>query len=32
VGVRITSLPATAEKVWMALKAKRAHEAKQLTA
>ena len=32
VGVRITSLPATAEKVHAALKAKRAQEARQLTA
>jgi CO/xanthine dehydrogenase Mo-binding subunit len=32
VGVRITSLPATAEKVHAALKAKRAQETRQLTA
>jgi len=32
VGVRITSLPATAEKVHSALKAKRAQETRQLTA
>ena len=32
VGVRITSLPATAERVWKALQEKRAHETRQLTA
>jgi hypothetical protein len=32
VGVRVTSLPATAEKVYAAIKAKRAHEAKLITA
>ena len=32
VGVRITSLPATAERVHAALKAKRAQESRQLTA
>ncbi len=31
VGVRITSLPATAEKVLAAIKAKRAHERKQIS-
>jgi nicotinate dehydrogenase medium molybdopterin subunit len=32
VGVRITSLPATAERVWKALQEKRAQETRQLTA
>jgi CO/xanthine dehydrogenase Mo-binding subunit len=32
VGVRVTSLPATAEKVHAAIKAKRAQEARQITA
>jgi CO/xanthine dehydrogenase Mo-binding subunit len=32
VGVRVTSLPATAEKVYAAIKAKRAQESKQIAA